>query len=322
MPLVILQPCASTGALKHYKDTIEKTVKVSDIEDQISQQDIINLKEIYPSGNMRVWGVTPGDKLRNAKQWDLINTGDIALIAKQKFVFASAIITHKLQNRNLAKKLWGLMSDGQTWEYVYFLDELKSHKISYSEIASSINYKESRNIQRFQVLNEEKSDALMNAFDLESEVYFPSIETEEVYSEIQDQDSLDTTSKGTGRKEQRKLQEIHVKKKNPRLCSICGSEMPANLLVAAHIKKRSECSLDEKKDLNYIATAMCVLGCDSLFEKGYIGVKQGKVVAIKTPSTNGAQSHIDMLVGEECRGWNASNEKYYNWHFDKHSKQT
>ena len=44
MPLVILQPCASTGALKHYKDTIEKTVKVSDIEDQISQQEIINLK--------------------------------------------------------------------------------------------------------------------------------------------------------------------------------------------------------------------------------------------------------------------------------------
>ena len=308
MPLVILQPCGNADAREHYKDTIENSVKFEDVENLLTEEEKLRLKEIYPDGDMTIWGVTPGTNGQNAKRWERMNEGDVTLLAQKGNIFASAVTTFKTHNKPLAAHLWNYDGKGQTWEYVYFLDEVKSHRIPYIEMNRIVGYKDNFVIQGFQVLDEEKSDALMNAFDLESEVYFPSIKIEDVYSEIQDQDSLDTTSKGTGRKEQRKLQEIR------------GSEMPANLLVAAHIKKRSECSLDEKKDLNYIATAMCVLGCDSLFEKGYIGVKQGKVVAIKTPTTNGAKSHIDMLVDEECRDWNASNEKYYDWHFDKHSK--
>jgi len=89
--------------------------------------------------------------------------------------------------------------------------------------------------------------------------------------------------------------------------------------VAAHIKKRSECSLDEKKDLANVATAMCVLGCDSLFEKGYIGVQNGRVIQIKPTSTTNAQSHVSMLVGQNCMDWKVGNENYFDWHFKHHS---
>ena len=248
-----------------------------------------------------------------------MNEGDVTLLAQKGNIFASAVTTFKTHNKPLAAHLWNYDGKGQTWEYVYFLDEVKSHRIPYIEMNRIVGYKDNFVIQGFQVLDEEKSDALINAFDLESEVYFPSIKIEDVYSEIQDQDSLDTTSKGRGRKEQRKLQEIHVKKKKPRLCSICGSEMPANLLVAAHIKKRSKCTLDEKKDLPNVATPMCVLGCDALFEKGYIGVNEGKVASIKSPQTNHAKSHVSMLEGESCRDWTEENKKYYEWHWNHHS---
>ena len=121
---------------------------------------------------------------------------------------------------------------------------------------------------------------------------------------------------GSGRKEQRKLRELHLKNRKTATCSICGSELPSNLLVAAHIKKRSKCSLDEKKDLANIATPMCVLGCDALFEKGYIGVNEGKVASIKPAQTNHAKSHISMLEGESCKDWTEENKKYYYWHWN------
>ena len=48
---------------------------------------------------------------------------------------------------------------------------------------------------------------------------------------------------------------------------------------------------------------------------------EGKVVAVVPPSTNNAQSHIDMLIGEVCRDFKDSNRRYFDWHFEYHSKR-
>ena len=319
MPLVILQPCGNQGAREHFRDTIENDVMIDEVSDLLSPDELAALQEIYPDGKMKVWGVTPGAKGQNAKKWERMNEGDVTLLSQSGGIFASAVTTYKTHNKELAVNLWKYDDNGQTWEYVYFLDEVKEQAIPYKTLNRAVGYKDTNVIQGFTVLSEEKSEVLLSAFDLESEAYFPSMDIEEVYDEIQGEESLDTDAKGTGRKEQRKLQEIHVKKKKPRICAICGSELPANLLVAAHIKKRSKCSLDEKKDLPNVATAMCVLGCDALFEKGYIGVKEGRVVSIKTPSTDNAQAHISMLLGTDCKDWKEGNEKYYDWHLDFHA---
>lgn len=50
------------------------------------------------------------------------------------------------------------------------------------------------------------------------------------------------------------------------------------LLVASHIKRRSECSRGQKKDYRNNALAMCRCGCDELFELGYIVVDQQGLV--------------------------------------------
>jgi hypothetical protein len=143
---------------------------------------------------------------------------------------------------------------------------------------------------------------------------------EEVYKEIEDANSLDTETRGSGRKEQRKLRDIHIPENRTSVCSICGSELPSDLLVAAHIKKRSKCSLEEKKDLANIATPMCLLGCDALFEKGYIGVRNGVTERIKETSLSHASSHISMVTGESCKDWTDENRKYYEWHWEFHSE--
>jgi len=51
-------------------------------------------------------------------------------------------------------------------------------------------------------------------------------------------------------------------------CSLCGQLLPVELLVAAHIKPRSECSRRERLDFENIVFGVCVLGCDALYEKG------------------------------------------------------
>ncbi len=79
-------------------------------------------------------------------------------------------------------------------------------------------------------------------------------------------------------------------------CGICGNKYPVLFLVAAHIKKRSECTLKEQNDKS-IVMPMCNFGCDELYENGYISVKQGKVVQIKKEPL--VQEFMDKIKGNE-----------------------
>jgi hypothetical protein len=43
-------------------------------------------------------------------------------------------------------------------------------------------------------------------------------------------------------------------------CSLCGRRLPISLLVAAHIKPRSECSRRERLDAEHVVFSLCLLG--------------------------------------------------------------
>ena len=68
----------------------------------------------------------------------------------------------------------------------------------------------------------------------------------------------DTPTNSTARAEQRELRKRLLSR--GKTCAICGDNFQENLLVAAHIKKRSECTDKEKGDLNNIAMLACKLG--------------------------------------------------------------
>lgn len=59
---------------------------------------------------------------------------------------------------------------------------------------------------------------------------------------------------------------------------------------------------------------MCKFGCDELYEKGYISVKDGKVVAIKYTNSNVVNSKIKNLEGRLVLNYNKNNKKYYDQH--------
>ena len=86
------------------------------------------------------------------------------------------------------------------------------------------------------------------------------------------------------------------------------------MLVAAHIKKRSKCNNKERKDFKNIAALMCKAGCDDLYEKNYIFVKEGKVeLNSKKTLTPKMNKIISEIIGNKVLNWNTS-KKYYEWH--------
>ncbi len=104
-------------------------------------------------------------------------------------------------------------------------------------------------------------------------------------------------------------------------CGICGNKYPVLFLVAAHIKKRSECTLKEQNDKS-IVMPMCNFGCDELYENGYISVKEGSVIQIKKePMTPLIQDYIDKIEGKYCKYWNKSTSEYFNWHSEDSKKE-
>ncbi|WP_201782247.1 hypothetical protein [Paenibacillus xylanivorans] len=90
------------------------------------------------------------------------------------------VVVLKLQHKELATRLWGYDKSGQTWEYVYFLDEIKQHAIPYIEFNRAVGYADNYIIQGFNVMREELSERMLSSFDLKSEIYLPDVSEEEL----------------------------------------------------------------------------------------------------------------------------------------------
>jgi hypothetical protein len=319
MSRVALQPAGSAGADAHYADTVASPSLLSDMVPSLEASVVDQLQKLYPSGQVPVWGVTPGNKNVNVKKWERLEKGDVTLFARKGFVFASAIVSLKLHNAELARSLWGVDENGETWEYIYFLDEVRGHGIPYEKLNIAAGYSPNNIIQGFNVLDEVKSEAIINAFDLASDTYSPPMSVDDYVATVREIDRdaiLDKQSLTKTRTEQAFLRSYLFRGAKLGSCSICNKEYPVYFLVAAHIKKRSECTDEEKRDYQNVVTTMCKFGCDELYEKGYIGVKDGKVIALKNAAefTDAPQSYLQSITGNTCSSWGNENEKYFTWH--------
>ncbi|MEK6153890.1 hypothetical protein WIW50_11545 [Flavobacteriaceae bacterium 3-367] len=320
MSKIILQPSGNKGARKHYADTIENSVSLKRIKPFVSISEFERLQEIYPSGECKIWGVTPGGY--NLAKWNKIEVGDVTLFSKEGAIYASAVTTFKLHSQDLASELWGHDIKGQTWEYIYFLEELKNHNIPYVDFNRAVGYSENNVIQGFNVLKPEQSVVILRTFDLESDTFSKEI-TLEAYEDILSKlAGLEKTEEEI--MSSRRLEQIYLKRKlfgkrTRDTCAACKKDFPVSFLVTAHIKKRSCCSIDERKDLN-VVMPMCKMGCDEIYEKGYIGVSNGIFVDIRrTPNSKHLQDYIDQILGTKCEYFNDQTKDYFDWHYQHHS---
>lgn len=326
---VILQPIGSKKEAKsNYNSTVYNGIEINKIKPFLNQKDFEILSQIYKNKLVRVWGITSGP--RKTKYWESIKEGDIALFSGDKQISLSAIVTYKLRNSELADYLWKKTKKNEEFEYVYFIDEIKDISINLSTFNTLLNYEvDGNSIQGFRILGQKKAEKIMEAFKLH-DLFGNSVSVKEelkqslgnIVSELERYASLDGEIRGMYRKEQDKLRKYLLGAKEVGNCGICGEQFPVDFLVAAHIKKRSSCTLEEKRDIKHIAIPMCKFGCDELFERGYISVLDGKVVSLveNTRLPRQVKRYIENIEGKICEYNNQNREKYFLWHYNIHKK--
>jgi len=141
-------------------------------------------------------------------------------------------------------------------------------------------------------------------------------EYESVQRELDALGDLDQRREGPVRREQSLLRRFLFGMSSEGHCCICGQMFPIQLLVAAHIKRRSECSRGEKRDYVNNTVAMCRFGCDELFERGYIVVDERGLIQRNTGTnvTAVVDEYLKKVADRPCNGWSIGRAAYFRWH--------
>lgn len=133
-------------------------------------------------------------------------------------------------------------------------------------------------------------------------------------------DVLDGVALKSYRKEQGKLRQALLGDRLQAECDLCGQRVPSEFLVAAHIKRRSECTPAERNDLRNVAMLACTFGCDRLYEFGHVTVDHTGVL-VATPAeaelSGLVGEHLRRLNGRRCTAHRPESEPYFAWHRTK-----
>lgn len=318
MTQLVLQPCADDDAVEHYVDTIQNPVPVSRIARFLPQEDLSRVTATFGEA-VAIWGVTPGKRDVNANKWRRMVLGDIALMYRNKRFFFRGEVAYKVHSAELAKELWGEREDGATWEYVFFLTDLEEVDIDVRRFNSAAGYKDSNVVQGFDVLPSSKSGAVLDALDLSNAVGAVVVSDSDADAARlklrQLGQQLDLPSASRRRAEQSLLREIMLGSRRQAPCAICARTLPIDLLVVGHIRKRHSCDSAQKLD-EANTMPVCLLGCDKLFENGYIHVDESGAICMATGINpmHSLRDALDTIVGKRCSAWSPVSEDYFKWH--------
>lgn len=118
------------------------------------------------------------------------------------------------------------------------------------------------------------------------------------------------------RREQSTLRQLLFGSATVATCALCGDAYPVRFLVAAHIKMRSLCTDEERRDLVNIAMPACQFGCDALYEAGYISVgPDGRIVSSAIEENGTLAERLADLAGRPCLSFSENSRRYFEWHF-------
>lgn len=102
-------------------------------------------------------------------------------------------------------------------------------------------------------------------------------------------------------------------------CALCGRHLPEELLIAAHVKPRWACSEEERMDSLNVSMLACLLGCDALFELGYVIVGEQGHIERGYRGSDDAKDRVAEIVGRQCPAHSRESRQYFAWHQQHHA---
>lgn len=270
------------------------------------------LQAVSESGNVLLWGATPGERDQHVTKWERIRAGDYVFFSRSGEIFCRAVVTSVLRNRPLAEAIWGTTESRNgrrmSWELMFSIDAPVSLSMPYESLNRIIGRKPGSVVQEFNVLTQQASEALLQALGLGDSDYAapPSFEEYEEAVLTPAFERLERDVVSRQRLEQRLLRKVLLKGARDAECELCGRTFPVEFLTAAHIKRRAACSDAEKRDLANIAMLNCRFGCDELWGRGMISVNEiGALVysPLLDPKSSPAEYVRTFLAGRSVPRW-------------------
>lgn len=138
---------------------------------------------------------------------------------------------------------------------------------------------------------------------------------EELPDSLPDSGSTDVLTAQLVRREQQKLRKRLFGARQSATCAFCGRVLPTGMLRVAHIKRRAEATHSERHDLANVMS-VCVLGCDGLFESGYLYVDSAGAIrmSIKAHHTEDLKIAAASYDGTACGAHTVHSSHYFAHH--------
>lgn len=134
-------------------------------------------------------------------------------------------------------------------------------------------------------------------------------------------ESTDIAAVAARRAEQRFLRQALLERYGNK-CALCGRSLPEDLLIAAHIKPRFLSTEEERLDFAGAAMLACSLGCDALFEHGYITVDRRGLVQPNSTNEPDLQQALEGIDGLPCLAFSETTAMNFEFHRKRHELRT
>jgi hypothetical protein len=125
---------------------------------------------------------------------------------------------------------------------------------------------------------------------------------------------LDAPSEASRRVEQAFLRKVLLGGRTAAACAFCGRTLPADLLVAAHLRRRADLSRDERLRFRDIAVLACTLGCDAFYELGYLSVDEQGLLLVSSAVHPDLAAHLVALGGRTFANTSSAHRQYLAEH--------
>jgi hypothetical protein len=321
MVQVALLPASHASAVQQrYQNTIWRKVCFNDHEDRLTKEVLHELRRIFPDGQASMWGITPGSNGANIPKVTKLRVDDFVLFYGKGEFYLAGTVALTWHSSDLARHLWGYTKDRQgaelTWEYMFALKNVRTIGVPLVEVQRILGWKPNALVQGFNIFTGEAARRLGDLCNPASgnEV---QLGRDEMPSQTRPFDGpTDGAHQDLFRREQqalrRRLEEIGGGQ-----CALCGRALTSEWLRAAHIKRRSQCTEDERRDFDNVGMLACSLGCDNAFEYGFVTVDNTGTLEISSKISDASEAEAlirPRLEGRKTSWWTPEREKYFDWH--------